>query len=243
MSDEKYLSVSLTESQTDDKVMAEVSLVKKPDDVEYDRAVLLIDNQPRGVFDSQDKLVFQTNEFGNVSCILSFYKEEVVVKEIITTLEMNISSWFAAAHPDLGHPLMFVGNGQNREIFSVQRARGSNDICFRMVIRVPLDEELTIYNVVVLQTDLRAKYNQALEVHYRGADYKDRNDLYTPPDEAMYHIDSETDKWQSSPITLGHGIHVLYVAPSCQHDLSSLVVTGYNDDFSFSFSGFFKTIL
>jgi hypothetical protein len=67
----------------------------------------------------------------------------------------------------------------------------------------------------------------------------------------MFHIDPEKEKWIDGTSTLGHGIHVLYVVPSCQHDMSSLVVTGMcqqtieegEGKMSFSFSGFFKTIL
>jgi hypothetical protein len=249
---EKYVEVKLIESKTDEKVMAEVTLIKKPD-IEYDRAVLEIDEQSYGIFGKDGKLLFQPSDFGEIDCNIVFYKDgnDEYVFLAMDILDLNISSWFAAAHPDLGHPLMIAENGKNMELFSRDRARGNNDICFRMVVRVPADEELTIYHVVTKQTDPRAKYNQMLDVHYRGADYKDRENLYTPPDEAMFHIDGEQEKGLFAPVTLGHGIHVLYVVPSCQHDMSSLVVSGMcqqtieegEGKFSFSFSGFFKTIL
>jgi hypothetical protein len=256
---EKYVEVKLIESKTDEKVMAEVTLIKKPD-IEYDRVVLSVMGNPVGVF-QDDKLQFQPQQFGEIEYEITFYKGDASVWDVEGNIDLNIETWFAAAHPDLGHPLIIAENGHNKELFNRERARGSNDICFRMVVRVPVDEELTIYHVATKQTDPRAKYNQELQVHYRNADYKDRNDLYEPPDEAMFHIDGEKEKWIDGLLTLGHGIHVLYVVPSCQHDMSSLVVSGVikekenkvtldtiihnpvDNKFSFSFSGFFKTIL
>jgi hypothetical protein len=254
---QKYLEVKLIENKTDEKVIAEVTLIKKPD-IEYDTAILDINGQPKGKFGEDGKLLFQPSDFGNIDCEIVFFRQEAEIGRHPQNIDLNISSWFAAAHPDLGHPLTIAENGKNIELFSRDRARGNNDICFRMIVRVPADEELTIDHIITKQTDPRAKYNQSLEVHYRGVDYKDRNDLYTPPDEAMFHIDSEKKKWQSAPITLGHGIHILYVVPSQVYDMSHLVVSGVskeykNDDkgsdelamdygFAFSFSGFFKTI-
>jgi hypothetical protein len=247
---EKYVEVKLIESQTDEKVIAEITLIKKPDDIEYDTAILHIMGNPVGMFNDQDKLQFQPQQFGDVECEVIFFKGDTSVWEIEDILEMNIETWFAAAHPDLGHPLQKSENGKNIELFSRDRARGNNDICFRMIIRVPADEELTIFHTAIKQTDSRPKYNQALAVHYRNADYKDRDNLYTPPDEAMFHIDPEKEKWIDGLVTFKHGIHILYVVPSCQHDMSNLIVTGMCQQtieegagkFSFSFSGFFKTI-
>lgn len=249
MKKENYLSCVLLESQTDEKCTTEVTLIKKPDDIEYDRAVLHVAGNPVGVFDDKDMLRFQPQQFGDIECEIIFFKGDASVWEVSDQiLSLNIETWFVAAHPDLGHSLVLCENGKTVELFARQRARGNNDICFRLVVRVPMDEEITITHSITKEDDTRPKYNKPLEIHYRGAEYKDRNNLYTPPDEAMYHIDEDREKWLPMPLTLGHGIHVIYIVPSCKHDLSYLSVMGVNssdtdNDFRFSFTGFFKTIL
>jgi hypothetical protein len=145
---EEYVEVKLIESKTDEKVIAEVTLIKKPDEIEFDTAVLSIMGNPVGAFNNQDKLQFQPQQFGNIEYEITFYKGDASVWDVEGFVDLNISTWFAAAHPDLGHPLAIAGNGKNAELFSRERARGNNDICFRMVVRVPVDEELTVFHVV-----------------------------------------------------------------------------------------------
>ncbi len=85
--------------------------------------------------------------------------------------------------------------------------------------------------------------NRCLEIllSVRIGDYKNRNDLYVFPDEAMYHIDKEIDKWIVDDIILTEGIYSVYIVPSNFHDLSRLVfsITG---DFNCQLFGTFKSL-
>ena len=238
-----YLEINLIESETDEKVIAEVRLINKPD-IDYDHAILFVNENPKGAFAEGDITKFQALDFGVAECKIVFYKNDEIVQELSQTAEFNISSWFIGVHPDLGHKLTVIEDGQSIELFSQMRARGNNDICFRMVIRVPAGDELMINHAITSMPQDNQKYNEALKVHYRLKDYKDRNNLYTPPDEAMYHIDPEVDKWIPDPVRLEHGMHVLYVVPSCKHHLSYLKIIGINfaKEAKFSVSGFFKTL-
>ena len=238
-----HLEVNLIESEIEEKVIAEVKLINKPD-IEYDHAILFVNENPKGAFAEGDITKFQASDFGFAECKIVFYKNDEIVQELSQTAEFNISSWFVAVHPDLGHELTVIEDGQSIELFSQMRARGNNDICFRMVIRVPAGDELVINHEITHFMKDFEKYDEALEVHYRLDDYKDRNDLYTPPDEAMYHIDIEVDKWIPDPVRLEHGVHILYVVPSCKHHLSYLKIIGINfaKEAKFSVSGFFKTL-
>lgn len=233
-------TTQLTESLTDEKVMAEVVLTGV-DGIAYDTATLEIDGAKVADFNEQGKAVFYPTIFGDVSCQIVFYSGGTEVERSDDILTMKIETWFVGAHLDVGHALREIDIDGTVNLLTQPRARGDNDLCFRIVVRVPDGAMETISEVCEARPDSRPRYNKTLSVHYRGADYRNRNDLFTAPDEAMYHIDIETDKWIPSPVELSHGVHVLYVVPSVMCDLSFITVTG-NGGYNFSVTSFQKSL-
>jgi hypothetical protein len=236
----KITTTQLTESLTDEKVMAEVVLTGV-DGIVYDTATLEIDGVKVADFNEQGKAVFYPTVFGDVPCQIVFCRGGVESERADDTLAMKIETWFVGAHLDVGHALREIDIDGTTNLLTEPRARGDNDLCFRLVVRVPDGATETITEVCEARPDIRPRYNTKLSVHYRGNDYRNRNDLFTAPDEAMYHIDIETDKWIASPVELSHGVHVLYVVPSVMCDLSFVTVTG-NGGYNFSVTSYQKSL-
>jgi hypothetical protein len=242
---EARIKTKLIENVNDEKVTAEVEIIAELPEVFYDKIFLEIGERVAGIFTDNNgtrKAIFQPQEFGQVPCQVVFLDGDDEVETWDETLEINIRTFFVGAHADVGHPMRNIGQDGVVNLFSQERARGNNDICFRIIARVPAEKKIEILSIVSKLNDKRPRYNCELEVHYRLADYKDRNDLYIAPDEAMYHIDKQLNHWiQYEPVILEHGIHILYVCPSIMHDLSFLTIHGFGD-FVFTVSGYFKTI-
>jgi hypothetical protein len=244
---EPRIKTKLIENMNDEKVTAEVEIIADlPEMFDVDDQIQLkINGHAVGIFANSNgiqKAIFQPQEFGQIPCQVVFLDGDDVAETWDEMLEINIQTFFVGAHADVGHPMRNIRQDGVINLFSQERARGNNDICFRIIARVPTEKKIEISSIVSKLNDKRARYNCELEVHYRLADYKDRNDLYVAPDEAMYHIDKQLNHWiQDEPIVLEHGIHVLYVCPSVMHDLSFLTVHGFGD-FVFTVSGYFKTI-
>lgn len=236
-----HITTIITEQTTSEKVIAEITLNELPEDIEYTNIMLGIDDKIKAIFDADNKAMFNPSQVGEIPCEIIFYNEDEEVERWSDTIEISLQTYFAGVHADVGHPLQMPKNLDEIELFKKSVPRGNNDICFRMVFRIPEGQSMTIDATINQQSDSRPIYNKALQVHYREADYANRNDLYTPPDEAMYHIDAEDELWIEGPITLEHGIHTIYVVPSVEHDLSYLIVS-VQGEYGFNVTGYFKTI-
>lgn len=252
---ENIIKCTLIESQSDEKVSAKIELLEKLESG-YSFITLAKDGNDIAVFSEDNLATIDIDTFGEQEVEIVYYlgsiadyANRVEVERIQTTINPQIQTWFCGAHLDIGYYMQKVLNGGLIDIVtSKERAVGNRDICMRLVLRIPFGKKITITSAIDSLPDLRPIYNKALEVHYRLADYKYRNELYNAPDEALYHIDAETDKWINEKLTLESGVHVVYVAPSLMHDLSYLNVmivshdTDTQQGFNASITTYQKTI-
>ena len=244
-----HVELRLFESADDTEVYGIAKITQKPS-VEYDYAELYFDGEIVGVFDGVDECIFYKIHYGDaIQCDLIFYQKQIIdgvetnveVFHSIETTALHICSWYIGHHADYWHPLCKQAQGDNRSFNISNMPRGSADVCILFEIRVPANCSIILHSTTEKLTDTDPWTDEKLEVHYRYGDYKNRNDLYVSPDEAMYHIDKEIDKWISDDIILTEGIYSVYIVPSNFHDLSKLVfsITG---DFNCQLFGTFKSL-
>jgi hypothetical protein len=227
------ITVTLTESLVDKSVSASVELTAGPEG--YTRAELAIDGDTVGEFGSDNKIVFFPSAFGDIDCSIVYYDAAgAVIETREDTLKIRIETWFMSVQNDLGYTITVLENTDAKLMYTQPRAIGSHDRCWMYEIRVPYNKTMRL-TASVTEGDLA--------VHFRGADYADRNDLYTPPDEALYHIDTETDKWIASPYEIGQGLWRIYVAPSAECSLSFLRVVHASEGISGEVTGWVKTLV
>lgn len=169
-------------------------------------------------------------QIGISNIFLQACKDGVMIEEITAKMQIDFEKLFIAGEISERGILKEL-NTQTVEYFAPSMILNSNDMIMRLILRIPPGEKLTITN----QTERHPAFFQeqkfggaVLQVHYRFWDYdiNSRNALYTLPDEALYHIDKETEKWVdgSVPLELSEGYHVVYFAPSVFHDPSILNV-------------------
>ena len=138
-------------------------------------------------------------------------------------------TWFLSSRQEINFPhRLFPANGNTDEIFCVATSVSDMSMLFLYAVRIPAGETLTIGKNVSFEAvphvgdfighPLRA-------IHYRGEEYRNRFDLYENPDAPCYNINPEPEKWIDGPIVLSAGVHVLYVAPSEEHDQTRVEVT------------------
>lgn len=222
------VSCTLTENTYDKNCFADVELISWPKN--YHSAKLIVDGRE---FDFIGKnATYMPKQYGDVDCEIQYFDEAGELIETRTdTLKLYVETWYIASMPDIGHPARVMDNNAEVLLFTEPRARGNDDICFMYELRIPHGETLTF----------SAATAGKLQVHFRLDDYDNRNSLYTPPDEAMYHIDAETDKWIASPYEIGEGVHRLYVAPSRRHTLSFLEVR-HSGEMNGKTTGYFRSL-
>ena len=226
------VTVTLTENLTDKNVSALVELTAGPEG--YAKALLKIGDDKIGYF-AGGKLNFQPSEFGDVDCSIVYYDAAgAVIETREDTLGLRIETWFLSVQTDVGYVPTQLENTDTKLMYTAARAIGNDDLCWMYEIRVPYDETLK-FTASVESGDLA--------VHFRLIDYAGRNSLYTLPDEALYHIDAETDKWISSPYEIGHGVHRLYVAPNALCALSLLKIVHVSDGISGNVTGYVKPLV
>ncbi len=225
------LSVTLTENLSDKNVSAAVELLSKPDGTA--KTKLMIGTTEIGYFAS-DKLNFTPDQYGDIACKIVYLNAEG--GEIETrddTLNIRIETWFLSVQTDVGYTVTIMENGDNKLMYTSPRAIGNNDLTWMYEIRIPYEKTMK-FTASIESGDLT--------VHFRGDDYADRNDLYIAPDEALKHIDPETDKYIASPYELSHGVYRIYVAPSATCALSLLKVVHHSEGISGEVTGYVKTL-
>ena len=153
----------------------------------------------------------------------SYSEKGNVIATIQDTIQFNISKFymFAGGKINMMNKNMLLQN----ETSVLTNARGDWDECWVYQIRVPKGSKVIFSHAVDAVNDNRPEFGGAvLDVHYRLDDYRNRNDLYVAPDEALYHIDIERDKWIEGSLELTEGSYTVYVAPSLPCDMSFLQV-------------------
>ena len=245
-----HVELRLYENTEDEKVYGIATITQKPA-VEYNYAELYIDGNIALAFDEGiEDGKFYPKRFGD-DITLEFIcynktiedgnETKIEVYRNSETVSLHLQTWFVGYHEDLWLPIKKIDNGANKSFNSQYNPRGSTDICWVYGLRVPEGKSITLTYHTEKLIDSEPLTNEQLDVHFRLSDYANRNDLYIFPDEALYHIDKEIDKWIVDTITLNEGIHIVYVAPSLLHDLSKLTVY-MQGDYSCSVFGFFKSI-
>lgn len=225
------LTTTLTENLTDKNVSALIELTAGPEG--YAKALLKIGSTDIGYF-TGGKLNFQPPEYGDIACSIVYYNaDDGIIETREDTLQMHIETWFLSVQTDVGYTVTQLENADNKLMYTSPRAIGNNDLCWMYEIRVPYEQTMK-FTASTESGDLAS--------HFRLVDYADRNDLYTPPDEALFHIDAEADKWISSPYEFSHGVHRLYVAPNALCALSLLKVVHASEGISGQVTGYVKPL-
>ena len=245
-----HIQLQLFENTEDEKVYGIATITQKPD-VEYNYAELYLDGNIALAFDEGiEEGKFYPKRFGDDiqlefvcynKTIENGNETKIEVYRNAETISLHLQTWFVGYHEDLWLPMKKIDNGANKSFNSQYNPRGSTDICWVYGLRVPEGKSVTLTYHTEKLIDSEPWTDEQLDVHFRLSDYANRNDLYIFPDEALYHIDKEIDKWIIGTITLEEGIHIVYIAPSLLHDLSKLTVY-MQGDYSCNVFGFFKSI-
>lgn len=204
------------------------------DDPDYTYEIPFFDFPLDASHPDKDKLsslvaMFDPVSFGIKNVVIKIYDGESysnkgnVIATINDTIQFNISKFymFAGVRTNLMNKNLLLEN----EVSVLTNIRGDWDECWVYQIRVPKDSKVIFSHTVDAVNDNAPEFGGAvLDVHYRLDDYKYRNDLYIAPDEALYHIDTERDKWIEGSLELTEGSYTVYVAPSLPCDKSFLQV-------------------
>ena len=234
----KTLSVIVIEDKETNIVMAEVILSDKVQ--QYDHAEFLVYGIVSPFFDGRS--YFTPEEFGEIPCEVVLYNEDDEEIEHITgNITAHLKTWYTELKTDENGDRFQFSEEEVVNIFSEDRARGCDDICWMYKLRIPEGETLTLTSNIEPVGNGTSDFSGTLEVHARRDEYANRGDLYQYPDEPFRHIDIDTDLWEELPLELSEGVYNIYVCPSVRHDLSLLTVF-YTGGISGAHSGYFKSI-
>ena len=239
-----FTNTTLFESETSTEIYATVEL-DYVSFTKYEQAVLFIDGIEYGIFENNKIQYLQPPALGVVDCEIVLYnivnEKRYELERLVDTLEFYIETFYVQVQFDKGYSKHKLETDSDIELFNTGYPEGSADRCMMFEMRIPHGKTIIFNESINAVTDNNPVFNTILEVHYRNEDFENRNDLYDPPDESMFHVDKEIDKWIMSPVERGHGIHILYVARSVLHDKSFLRVN-LTGDFVASANGYYKTL-
>lgn len=245
MSTNDLFTVTLIEELNSKDVTAEIEINGNNKDVpdNYSTAELYIDDKFIGEFNN-GFIEFTPGSFGDVECQILFLNADGTTAKDLTDIgQFYIETYYIAYNSSENGDVKEAIEDTEIVLTPSNVSLGSSDMLWLYNLRIPYGKELSFTYVSEKLTDINPNFgNNKLEVHFRYDDYKNRSELY--PDEPYFakYIDAETDKWISSPVTLSHGIHNLYVCPNLQTDRNKISVI-HSGEHNGSFTANYKSII
>ncbi|MEA1981604.1 MAG: hypothetical protein U9N54_11630, partial [candidate division Zixibacteria bacterium] len=193
-----FLNATIREEENSTDVFLDLELTYTPEDqngeIEYAFSQIFINDIQAGGF-YENKCTAQVREFGSLEFKIKFLNSaSEVVHEVSENLDIHISTFYLDTREDAWYAARRMVETENIELYDQSHANGGHAVCWMYNLRIPEGESLTFTPEIEYHVDINPWQNKLLTVHFRFKDYKNsqRNALYTPPDEAMFHIDKET---------------------------------------------------
>ena len=237
----EYLKVETIEHIDKKDVDLKIEIIKDSD-IDYDIAEIYINGVIRGAIlpSSSIVTVAKIKEFGEVEIKAILKKDDIEIETVKENFNLDIKT-FSVRVGEIENDNLFDCPENDTFQVTPDFHYGYHDRSMVFELRIPTGESMTFdYDITELIDD-DPFANQPMTVHFRLDDYDNRYDLFELPDDPIAHFDIELDKWIENSVTLGGGVHRLYVIASRLHDRSLLKVYA-RGGFETMISGYFKSM-